>query len=264
MQFRSNLFRGGLLAAAAIINIPSAKGTLIIDSFNDFQQVKVQPTPGVNTATSMVNGPGILGGNREFFLERDSSLGSANANNGTLISDASTLNLTTGSSQRTRATVTYDGTGIGDVSTNSFQGTPTTFFLDEAIGLALADFESSGYAFQLNISSDQSLPLTIKVWNGNGTNFVARTLTIPIGADSVIIPFSTFTGTTAPENVFSNVGALTVSLGTPGAAPFTSAKGAGAEISFLAVVPTPEPSTLALAGGALVGLVAFARKRRAH
>ena len=266
MGFNSSFIRGGVLVAVALIHIPTAKSALIIDAFDDFQQVKVQPSPGVNTVTSNVNGSGVLGNNREFFLERDPNATSAGPNNGTLVSDdggSKTLQLITGPGQKTRATITYDGSGVGDVDTDTFQGSPNTFYLDEAIGAALANFENNGYAFRLDILSDQSLPLTIRVWDSTGANFVSRTFTIPVGTESVVIPFSTFVGTTAPENVFNQVGALTLSLGTPGPAPFGSAAGTGAEISFFAVIDTPEPGTMAIAGFALVGLASYGRKRRA-
>ena len=233
MGFLGSFIRGGVLVAIALINIPTAKSALIIDAFDEFQQVRVQPTLGVNTVTSNVNGPGVLGNNRK-----------------------------TGPGQKIGATITYDGSGAEDVETNSFQGTPNTFYLDEVIGSAPANLEINGYAFRSTILSDQSFPLIIQVWDSTGSRFVSRTFTVPIGTESVIIPFSSFVGAMASENVSNQVGGLTLSLGTPEPALFGGANGTGAETSFFAIFNNPEPGTMAIAGVALVRLAAYRRKRR--
>lgn len=265
--------RAALAALIAVAGTPVLSAALIIDNFSALQEVRVQNASS-NINTSSLSSASLLGGNREFFLQRDAAVtNGVNNNNGVLLSQTNVLSLTTHNNHRTRATITYDGSGGGDTITNSFNATPNQFQLDEDMISAGLDpnLHKHGNQITFTFSSNALFPLTLTFYNATGTQFVSRTHNIPVGTNTTAnFLFSSFTGTGTPETVFNQVGAIVLSLGS---STFTSPNGASPSISYFAVTGTPtqfdpppppsvpEPGTMGLAGLTLVGVGVVGRRR---
>jgi uncharacterized repeat protein (TIGR01451 family) len=197
------------LAALAVLPAPSAAQSITIDSFatNQATQTLTFPPSGTSSAAS-VSGAGILGGERD--LEIDLSGGTTSGNTLSAGVAGGTFNYAQGATITGMARLQWDGTD-GSSTVN-----PT--------GLGGIDLTAAGTqdAILLQLVSDDlpaDLTLTVYTDSGNGS---LLTFSLPgsIAAPAdVVLPYSAFAPVLGAGADFTNVGAITLSLGSTADSP---------------------------------------------
>jgi hypothetical protein len=252
------LFGSALLAFANC----GLANTIGIGYFDDNQSISVGPgSSGVTLTTS--NGaasPHDIGDQREFSIRRTGP-GGATFSVDSNVSNLSTLNFELPSNNSGRLLITWDGPenvaspwDPNSATDSVKRGQPDTF------GLGDIDLTSNGSnsAVGFTASSDHvNAQLIFRVYR-SATAYADAIYTLP-GDDLLsthLIFFNSFSahGDTL-TNIFRHANAITLEVvGNTNATDIT--------IDNI-VAQAPEPGTFVLLGGALVGAVAFARRRRA-
>jgi uncharacterized repeat protein (TIGR01451 family) len=201
----------GALLALLLVALPAAsRGQAItIDDFSTNQAALLLTYPPAGTtASSSVSGAGILGGERDMEIDLTGGVIAGN-----------TLSATVSSgffSYSQDATIT----GMGKLQWDGTDGSPTL----NPTGLGGIDLTAGGTqdAFALSLFFDD-LPvnMTLEVFTDAG-NASSLTLTTPgllFSSTSFVLPYRSFTTTLGSGADFSNVGAITLSVGSGVSAP---------------------------------------------
>ncbi len=236
-----------LTTIALFLFATSARAELLIDVFDAAQTVSVSGAPlGPKSIFDSITAPGILGGERDVFLQRTS------ANSGSISVDvdgsfAGALAYASSPATTGSALMTYDGT-------DGASGINFT-------GLGGIDLTQAGLNLGINLSttSDNGASVTFTIYT-DATHF--SLFTVPVLADPTFtftdyfVDFASFVPTGADGGAnYTNVGAITVLLDG------TSNPGTDIGIDYFAAsVPEPAGSLLVLCAG----LFWMMRRRERH
>jgi hypothetical protein len=223
-------------ALAGIVFASVANATsFIIDPFADTQQL-------TTSNSSNVAGVDLIGGNRFASITRTSGGLSDSLNINVPTTDILDLSMAATDSSDMR--LLYDGTS-NTTGVNAF-------------GLTGIDFTQLGTLSLIRISleSDHANSLTMKVYT-DATNFSTAIVNYTNDPffNNYDTPFTSFVATGTGAD-FTNVKAFEVTIsGVPQQ---------DSQMGFISAEAnaTPEPSTMLLLGGGLVGLGVFSRRRR--
>lgn len=232
-----NMLKITLAAGVVALSASTATAaTIMIDSFETFQQVADSPTGGIPTSSTINGDPTILGGSRTLSVDTTpdnppattfgSSLTSTGAPNSQLI-------FNNNDGQEGLATVVYGvdagGAALGDLTDG---GTNDKFFFEVTSG----DLPGSIY--------------TATVTDTSANSFTVSELLVP-----GFSPFQAFADFVGVD--FTDVASLTFTLDSNGVDSFDGS------IGSISAVPLPASALLLLGGiGGLAGFGASKRRRR--
>lgn len=234
--------------------------TIIISPFSSSQSVTVSGAPpGPRSAFSEVVAPQSIGGSRDIFLMRTST------NRGTVVADSNdslegVFAYSAGLGTSGFASLQFDGFGGAGASSAV---NPT------GLGsVSLIEPNTTNNRFQFAATSDLGGDVIVRLFSGAGN---VSTGTLFVLADptftflSYTLPFSAFTVTSGTGANFASIGAIEVEVGRRLGTPV-----AGLDLAFdiitvegdLVPVAVPEPSTLLMAGTAIVMGIGHTWRRR--
>jgi PEP-CTERM motif len=207
--------------------------SFIIDPFADTQNLTA-------TNNGTVAATDIIGGNRYASITQTTG-----TNSDTLLFDATPneMDLNIGNNDTSDMRLLYDGT----VNTTGV----------DAFALGGIDFTQLGTLslIRINLQSDHLNSLTMKVYT-DASNFSTATVNYTAGPfNSYDTPFTAFVATGAGAN-FASVNAFELTI--------NGVSQQNLQMNLLSAESSsvPEPSTMLLLGGGLVGLGVFSRRRR--
>jgi hypothetical protein len=222
-------------ALAGIVFASVANATsFIIDPFADTQQL--------TTSSSSNVAAGVIGGQRYASINLTGGTGPDSLKINAPTADI--LDLAIATSDTSDMRLLYDGT-TNNTGVNAF-------------GLTGIDFTQLGTLSLIRISleSDHANSLTMKVYT-DATNFSTATVnyTNDPSFNNYDTPFTSFAATGAGAD-FTNVKAFEVTI--------NGISQQDSQMGFISAEANaaPEPSTMLLLGGGLVGLGVFSRRRR--
>jgi hypothetical protein len=213
----STLFGGAALVAAS-----SASAVLIVDDFTTDQFLEVSGSTG--SVSSEVVGAGILGGERDVYLEvTDNDFG--------LSADVDVMGGNYHHSSDTGVTA------FSVIQWDGIDGSQTV----DSTGLGGVDLLSAGSAFVIDVLfADLGATFELTVWDMDGTfETVTQSVAQVLSLETVAFNFNSFSSALD----LSSVGAMELTL-----------SGAAAVDLSIRSVTVPEPAGIALVGLGLLGL----------
>lgn len=238
-----------IAAVATLATAPMATAaSLLIDDFTTAQEVGFTPS-GIVPQSSQVNGPGILGGYRDMWVNTigpNTTLGTK-LEAGTVFDPEGELQFSNADAVVGQGLIVYDGSNVA-----------TSLATINPLGLGGIDFTLGGLFtwFEFEVSSFESdLLFEAVVSDMTGGSAWYTEILPPIGLFSPILPLTDFVGTVD----WTDVGALAFRV---------TAQGPGYDGAIksikISAIPLPASALLLLGGlGGLAGLSAAAKRRRA-
>lgn len=245
------------LAMAGLLSAGISAQAAVIDDFSTDQTFLEDDTLADGGVSSSVVGPGIIGGERDLFVELLASPDPANSN---VSFGVSANRLSYNSDPEVDST--------GEVQWDGVDGSPNLAF-----GLGNIDLSAAGNAFKVDvIFSDADFFFDVGAWT-DGTNEFSvirlQAIATTTGA-SFTIPFTAFSncaatnvtcgsGDTTPVD-FSMLNAINLVVNPLGAG--TASQRLAIDFTIDSITTVPEPATLALFGAGLLGIGAATRRQR--
>jgi uncharacterized repeat protein (TIGR01451 family) len=206
MTRRSVLWTLGLCAC---LGSPAAAQPIVIDDFSTNQAALALTFPPAGTSASSTVAGTMLGGERDLLISLTS---------GVIAGNGLSATVSTGFySYSQDATIA----GSGRVEWDGADGNATSL---DPTGLGGVDLTAGGTqnAFLVRLLSDDlPLPLVLDV-HTDGANASTRSLALPgliFASTDYVIPYSAFSVLSGAGASFNNVGALTLTVGSPVTAP---------------------------------------------
>lgn len=263
---RMSLFPVAALVATISATVPSARASIIIDTFSTSSNATIMlgadtpPAPPAYFGPDGVSTASAIGGFRmmaSYVTAGDEEdLYRFRVSNRTGLASVETSALVRG-----RGLLTYNGAGSPNTGVlgGGFKA-PSSFNLG---GIDITEGGANQAVFVNGYADNNGIPIVFTFWT-NSSSYARGVLNLPGSSDGSLLAhylkFTDFTPTGGSlHNIFTNVNAITIEL--DGTAPGVRV-GTDVVLDYIIAASVPEPGTYLTIGSALIGLGLLRRRAK--